>query len=233
MTQRVEGGVTWAQVFNAENRLASVSDGTDTWTFTYDGDGNRVKQVNPDGKISLFLGGGIYTVVDAAGTPVVTKYYSVAGQRVALQNSDGLQYLLTDHLGSVNAVVDGTGALISEQRYLPFGGERPIGNGMTQTDFGYTGQRDLAAAGLMDYNARWYSETSGVFTQPDSVANFMNPQRLNRFSYVGNNPLNRTDPRGNIACMEDQVCNQNVGQNTALTPVAASQDYCDLHPFVA
>jgi YD repeat-containing protein len=56
MTQRVEGGVTWTQTFNAENGLASVSGGGQTWTFTYDGDGNHVKQVDPDGKITLFLG---------------------------------------------------------------------------------------------------------------------------------------------------------------------------------
>ena len=57
MTERVEGGVTWAQTFNAENRLASISDGTDAWTFVFDGDGSRVKQVNPDGGITLLLGG--------------------------------------------------------------------------------------------------------------------------------------------------------------------------------
>jgi YD repeat-containing protein len=112
MIGRVEGGVTWTQSFNAENRLASVSNGTGTWTFVYDGDGNRIKQVNPDGKVTVFLGGGSYTVVDASGSPEVTKYYSIAGQRVAMDGPDGLQYLLTDHLGSVSAVLDASGALV-------------------------------------------------------------------------------------------------------------------------
>jgi len=62
MTQRIEGGVTWTQDFNAENRLALISDGTDSWTFIYDGDGNRVRQQNPDGSITVFLGGGLCTV---------------------------------------------------------------------------------------------------------------------------------------------------------------------------
>jgi RHS repeat-associated protein len=209
MTQRIENGVEWTQTFNAENRLASVSDGTDTWTFIYDGAGNRVKQINPDGKISLFLGGGIYTVVDASGNPEVTKYYSVAGQRVAMRTGSTTSYLLTDHLGSVSGVLDASGALASEQRYLPFGGERPS-EGITETDFGYTGQRNLAAAGLMDYNARWYSQTVGVFTQPDMFSNFMNPQGLNRYGYVGDNPLNWTDPSGNtpITCSDDNTSQQ-------------------------
>ncbi len=177
MTERVEGGVTWTQTFNAENRLASVSDGTNTWTFVYDGDGNRVKQVNPDSTITLFLGGGIYTVADASGTPEVTKYYSIAGQMVALSGPDGVQYLLTDHLGSIAAVAEAGGDLLSEQRYLPFGSTRL--DELTETDFSYTGQRDLAAVGLMDYKARWYETGLGKFSQPDTtIPNLANPQAL-------------------------------------------------------
>jgi RHS repeat-associated protein len=211
MTQRIEGGVTWTQTFNAENRLASVSNGTDTWTFVYDGDGNRVKQVNPDGKILLFLGGGSYTVVDAAGSAEVTKYYSVGGQRIAMRKDGELSYLLTDHLGSVDVVLEqneqGNWVSASEQRYLPFGGKRHVGDGISETDFGYTGQRDLAATGLMDYNARWYSPAISNFSQPDStIPNFANPQDLNRYSYVSNNPVNFSDPSGHWACIDDQVC---------------------------
>ena len=159
---------SWTQTFNAENRLASVSDGTETWTFAYDGDGNRVKQINPDGSVTLFLGGGLYEVHDPGENQEVTKYYSIAGQRVAMQGPDGLQYLLTDHLGSIVAVIDEQGNLLSEQRYLPFGAERLVPD-IAQTDFGFTGQRDLAAVGLMDYNARWYDAGLGRFTQPDSI----------------------------------------------------------------
>ena len=48
--------------------------------------------------------------------PVITKYYSIAGQRVAMKGPEGLQYLLTGHLGSVVAVTDDDGVLVSEQR---------------------------------------------------------------------------------------------------------------------
>ena len=84
----------------------------------------------------------------------VTKYYSIAGQRVGMQGPDGLRYLLTDHLGSVVAVLDAAGELVSEQRYLPFGTER-LAPDISQTDFGFTGQRDLAAVGLMLRTGLW------------------------------------------------------------------------------
>ncbi|MEK7784038.1 MAG: WD40 repeat domain-containing protein, partial [Chloroflexota bacterium] len=45
MVKRVEGGVTYTQTFDAENRLASVTTGGQTTTFVYDGDGNRVNKV--------------------------------------------------------------------------------------------------------------------------------------------------------------------------------------------
>lgn len=45
------------------------------------------------------------------------------------------------------AVLDNAGQLQSEQRYMPFGAERPIDGGITQTDFGFTGQRALAGSG--------------------------------------------------------------------------------------
>jgi hypothetical protein len=38
----------------------------------------------------------------------------------------------------------------SEQRYLPFGEVRGSKGNITQTDFGYTGQRDLDGTGLME-----------------------------------------------------------------------------------
>ena len=39
MTSRTEGGITYTQAWDAENRLQSVTTGGQTTTFTYDGDG--------------------------------------------------------------------------------------------------------------------------------------------------------------------------------------------------
>ncbi len=51
--------------------------------------------------------------------------------------------MITDHLGSVVATTSASGALISQQRYMPFGQVRTITSGpITQTDFGFTGQRN-------------------------------------------------------------------------------------------
>jgi RHS repeat-associated protein len=196
MISRSEKGIDWTQSYNVENRLASMGNGTDTWEFIYDGDGNKVKQINPDGSVSLFLYGGLVTMEDTA----MTSYYSIAGIQVGYKNSDGMNYLLIDHQGSVIGVMDSSAVLQEEVRYLPFGSVRGE-IGILGTDLEYTGQRALQFTGLMDYKARFYDTDLGRFTQPDTIVPGVgDPQGWNRFSYVKNNPIVRIDPSGNRPC---------------------------------
>jgi hypothetical protein len=49
----------------------------------------------------------------------------------------------------------------------------------------------------MYYNARYYDALIGRFAQPDTlIPNVYDPQYLNRYSYVRNNPVRYTDPDG-------------------------------------
>ena len=212
MTCRIEDGDVFIQAYNAENRIFTVAkfDSGDctthstqlaAWSFSYDGDGTRTAQlytpysggVAGTPVVSAYFFGGALEVTDGA----VKKYYSLAGQSIAMRDSTGLQYFLTDHLGSVLAVLSASGTSTSQQRYLPFGQVREDVGSITQTDFGYTGQRDVAGLGLMDYKARFYSSTLGRFTQPDTIIpGVASPQSWNRYSYVSNSPINLSDPEG-------------------------------------
>ncbi|MGB9774806.1 MAG: RHS repeat-associated core domain-containing protein, partial [Bacteroidota bacterium] len=61
----------------------------------------------------------------------------------------------------------------------------------------FTGQRLDAGVGLLYYRARYYDPALGRFIQPDTVVpNPADPQSLNRYAYVHNNPLRYTDPTG-------------------------------------
>ena len=86
--------------------------------------------------------------------------------------------------------------------YTPFGTTRGGQVNLTQKRF--TGQYHEATlpggAGLYDYGARWYDPRVGRFITPDSfIPNPANPQDLNRYSYVRNNPLKYTDPSGHLS----------------------------------
>jgi RHS repeat-associated protein len=116
--------------------------------------------------------------------------------------------------------VDAAGAVLQQQRYLPFGAPREL-SGYTAiglTDFTYTSQRDLPEMGLMDYRARMYSARLGRFISPDSIVPGVGPQAYNRFSYVSNNPVNFNDPSGHKPCWatKKNTCNLTGDQIKAL-----------------
>jgi RHS repeat-associated protein len=234
MTCRVENGKTYDQSYNVENRMDVVLLVSGTcanhgtllagWAFTYDGDGNRVRQVYTDGTSTLttyYFFRGSYEVQVSDTSTTAKVYYAFAGMMVAMRTVTGsgstLVYFLTDHLGSVIAVTDENGTLVSERRYLPFGQVRTdVGNLSTSlTDFGYTGQRNLDAQnnanllGLMDYKARFYDSYLMRWTQPDTIIPSSDgPQGLNRYSYSNNNPINYNDPTGHCSrsrIIDDQI----------------------------
>ncbi len=151
--------------------------------------------------LTLYFMGGLYEETES----VATKYYAIAGMTLAMKDASGMKYLLTDHLGSVDVVTDANGNLLSQQRYLPFGEVRTddfAPGTISQTDFAYTGQRDLPDLGLMDYKARFYDAALARFTQPDSIIpNLADPQSWNRYTYVVNDPVRFADPTGQrVAC---------------------------------
>ena len=61
----------------------------------------------------------------------------------------------------------------------------------------YTDQEYDAESGLYNYNARLYDPAVGIFISPDSIVpDLYDPQILNRYAYVRNNPLIYVDPSG-------------------------------------
>ena len=126
-------------------------------------------------------------------------YYPAGG---AMRINNTLYYILKDHLGSASAVTDASGNLIGEQRFYPFGQTR-LTLGSLYTDRLYTGQREITGLGIYHYQARFYSPYLNHFIQGDTIVpGFTNPQNLNRYSYVGNSPINYTDPTGHMRVEE-------------------------------
>jgi RHS repeat-associated protein len=63
----------------------------------------------------------------------------------------------------------------------------------------YTGQEEDAETGLYYYGARYYDPAIGRFISPDIIVpDPGDPQDLNRYTYVGNNPLLYIDPTGHF-----------------------------------
>lgn len=126
-----------------------------------------------------------------------------------IENS--FEYLLRDHLGSVEKVTDETGSVLMTQAFDPFG-ERRSDTWLTSitdvetdalletmevaTSRGYTGHEHLSRTGIIHMNGRIYDAQLGKFLSPDPIVVPEKTQSWNRYSYVMNSPNSYTDPTG-------------------------------------
>ena len=169
--------------------------------FLYDNEGNRVLQrtsTTPVGSTTptvtdTITFDGYSEVAITDGTPTITNYFSVAGQRVAMRKGAILSYLVPDFLGSSSVALNNDGTIQAVQLYAPYGSVR-YSDQIMPTDYNFTGQRLDSQTGLLYDNARYYDPVSGRFISSDTVQN--NTKGMDSYAYVGDNPVVRTDPSG-------------------------------------
>lgn len=180
-----------------DNAVILHSDGSVTPIFTgTQALGDPSCSGNPGGAL------GMYTQVDT----------------VPVDDGDNVNYYLADHLGTTQMELSKAGWPVWQGWFTPFGQE--IQNGGEQTVVGqvtpdgtnnrfkFTGKERDTESGLDYFGARYYASTMGRFLSPDwaakatpvPYAKLDNPQSLNLYAYVLNNPLSHTDPDGHIDC---------------------------------
>lgn len=191
-------------VYNEANQLKQVKNCTTNQLiaeYVYDYNGNRIEKKNyQNGQLiaTVYSPEDEYETKKIASTGATqnTTYYFANDQLIAKKNPDGSKnYYSNDHLGSASVVTDQNGTVVEQTAYDPWGN---ITSGGTNGKYQYTGQEKDSETGLDYYNARYYNPAIQHFTQADTlVADAYNPQTLNRYSYVQNNPIAYTDPSGN------------------------------------
>jgi RHS repeat-associated protein len=173
--------------------------GGSSLAFAYDADNLRSRSVLAGGTqsttVTLTGMNGKVLATKTTGTGSSVNYYLNGPEGTFGKLTNGkLSIFLGDHLGSLRLAIDAaSGVPSSAGDYMPFGGAQRR-TAPTGTDFAYTDQRLDAATGLYNYNARLYDPTLGRFYGVDPARQYASP-----YTYIGNNPLNATDPTGEQA----------------------------------
>jgi RHS repeat-associated protein len=104
------------------------------------------------------------------------------------------RYYHTDVIGSVRAITDEVGAVVTRHDYRPFGENT---NPLTGDPRRFAGKELDPETAMQYFDARYYRNTWGRFTSVDPVmGSIRSPQTLNRYAYAVNNPLRFADPTG-------------------------------------
>jgi RHS repeat-associated protein len=178
-----------------------------TTTYTYDGDGRRVKKVS--GSTTT-----VY-VYDAQGQ-LAAEYAPV--QPAACVTC----YLTADTLGSTRMITDETGTPRECHDYLPFGEEiartsaGACYTASTSNTLKFTGKERDAETGDDYFGARYLAPAQGRWTSADwsakedpvPYARLDNPQSLNLYQYVVNNPLSNADDDGHAILYAPGLMNE-------------------------
>lgn len=210
-------------VYDAENRLIAAGG----MSYIYDGDGNRVEKCTEGSTPGTCASGATGTLywwgtgtapqaeTDLSGN-VLEDYIFLGGQRIARRDvaTNTVHFYFSDQVGSHGVITSATGSVCEQDiDYYPYGGVENdyCGNSGITQPFKFNGKERDSESGLDMFGARYYGSNLTRFMTPDwaakptavPYASFGNPQSLNLYSYVNNNPTTTRDPDGH--CCADEI----------------------------
>jgi RHS repeat-associated protein len=129
---------------------------------------------------------------------VTAEYIYFNGQRLARVDrpSAAVHYYFSDQLGSTGVIADASGNVQQRYFYYPYGGI-VASIGSDSNHYKFTSKERDTESGLDNSDARYLGSSMSRFMSSDPMGGHPeDPQTLNRYAYVRNNPLRYTDPTG-------------------------------------
>ena len=184
---------------SASTQRGYLSDGT--LAQVYDGSTTR-----------LYLGDMVFTRTGTSGTPALESAAWEGGRLLAGTGTDKVLYYVTDHLGSVRTIKDGSGTIRQRFDYYPFGTVSRVYTSSSSTDYSLKryrfGGKEIAGSALtelggtgaapaapyLDFGARLYSPRTATWLSVDPLAEKY--YGIGPHVYCAASPLNLVDPTG-------------------------------------
>jgi RHS repeat-associated protein len=184
-----------AYTYDSENRIATVAG----YTYSYDADGARMEKSTGSTGTMYWQGpSGALAETNLAGT-INEEYIFFNGARIARVDrpSGTPHYYFSNNIGSHTVVTNATGVCEQDIDYYPYGGVIKDYCPVVAQHYKFTGKERDTESGLDNFEARYDASSLGRFMTPDPMGGHLeNPQSLNKYAYVLNNPTSLTDPTG-------------------------------------
>jgi len=209
-------GWTNTIAWNQQYQITSLTtNGTTAETFAYDALGRRVKRV-ADGVTNWFVHDGIHVCAEVDDNGNLQKSYTWGpGVDNLLAYTDhtttNTYYMITDHLGTVHAVVNSCGSVVESYKYDAWGrvlgvydGDgKPLEKTAIGNNYLWQGRWYSWNTGLYYFRARWYDPITGRWLSKDPIGI---SGGLNQYVFADNSAVNRRDPPGLEAGLGGNVC---------------------------
>ena len=163
--------------------------------YSYLSDGTKASVLNASG--AGYDYNGIFTYSHASGGARTLESVAFGGGRIRKNGSTyAVDYYVTDHLGSVRAIVNASGTIVEQNDFYPFGTRQQ--NGLTTLSAnrwrfsgkeGYDGAFGIA---LDDFGARRYDRTAWTSIDPLAEKYY----NVSPYAYCAGNPVSFVDPDG-------------------------------------
>lgn len=185
--------------YDAEGRISQVDDGA--VMYLYSAEGDRVqKQIGNNITEAMWVGNELMAELMPDGNWV--DYLYVNGKRMAAIGASGVTYYVSDPLGVTRMALSSSGGILAQSEMTPFGQVMNSHSDADEVPFTGGEQYD-PETGLYSYKYRSYNPALGRWMSPDpsgeEYASLSNPQSLNLYSYVINDPLKFVDMSGSCA----------------------------------
>jgi RHS repeat-associated protein len=201
-----------AYIYDAENRIIQV-DGTAgqcssaTACYVYDAEGRRVRKTTGSVSVDYVydLGGNVVSEISSSGGWNRGEVFAGAHHLATYSGGTGgsTYFIHADHLGSERVRTNVSGVAVETCTNLPFGDLQTC-TGTDVSPLHFTGKQRDTETGNDDFGARYLNSGMGRWLTPDWSARQQavpyadpgNPQTLNLYAYVLNNPTSHVDLDG-------------------------------------
>jgi len=214
-TQKNVGGQIQKYIYDVDNRLIEVRDGSDALiaAYTYDPFGRGIRK-DVAGTITYYLYSdeGLIGEYNATGAEIKTYGYKPNStwtmDTVFMQQGDQFYFYHNDHLGTPQKMTDASGTVVWSATYDAFGKATVDGASTITNNLRFPGQYLDGETGWHYNGQRFYNPGMGRYVTEDPLGYAGGDENL--YTYVKNNQINVSDhwglcPGDRKKCMDEYI----------------------------